>query len=152
MSIERSYGRIIWRNNILGFQMVNPYGDQYFIYAEPLINVFINPGQPVRIKRKDKKINKNADHHPGEIFSSINEISSENKVYTKLTLFYGAAEKLINFSADGTRLMEVINEQEFVFPKSEFTRFAKSIEAMHSQHTKYTLLMMNTEVLTPPSA
>ena len=146
MSIQRSYGRILWRNNILGFLMVNPYGDQFFIYAEPLINAFINAGKPVRIKRKDKKINNNADH-PGEIFSSINEISSDNKTYTKLILYFGTTEKTICFNADNTRLLEVIEEQEYIFPKTEFTRFVKSIQAMHDQHANFNLMMMNTDVL-----
>ena len=95
MSIQRSYGRILWRDNILGFLMVNPYGDQFFIYAEPLINVFGNAGKPVRIKRKDKKINRNAEHHPGEIFSSISDINTSDGAYTKLALYFGSVDRLI---------------------------------------------------------
>jgi hypothetical protein len=149
MSIQRSYGRILWRNTILGFQMVNPNGDQFYIYAEPLINVFSNAGRPVRIKRRDKIINENADHHPGEIYGATEEITSNEKIYTKLILYFGAAERLIYFNADNTELQEVIDRQEFTFPKTEFTRFVKSIEAMHDQHTQFTLMMRNTDVLPP---
>ena len=129
--------------------MVNPYGDQFFIYADPLINVFLNTGRPVKIKRKDKNINKNAEHHPGEIFSAVEEIREDEKTYTKLILYFGTVDTLIRFNSDNTKLLEVIEEQEFIFPKAEFTHLVKSIQAMHDQHTDYTLMMRNTDVLAP---
>ena len=127
--------------------MVNPSGDQFFIFAEPLINVCDNPTGFVRIKRKDKKLKRYSDHHQGEIFGASREISSENKSFTKITLYFGAVDSLIKYNSDRSDLLETVDVQDYYFPKTEFLHFIKSIKAMISQHSQFTLHLMNTEVL-----
>ena len=147
MSIERSYGRIEWRNNILGFHMVNPEGQQFFIYAEQLLSVCKKNGEPVRIKRRDLNPNIRAAHHLGEIYGSLSSITSSDTLYICITLHFSSADRLIEFNQDRTELLEVIEEQDYTFPKAEWLNFTKSIKAMQSQHPQYTLLMQNCEVL-----
>jgi len=147
MSIERSYGRIEWRNNILGFHMVNPEGQQFFIYAEQLLSVCKKNGEPVRIKRRDLKPNRRASHHLGEIYGSLSSITEGDTLYICITLHFSSTDRLIEFNQDRTELMEVIEEQDYTFPKAEWLNFTKSIKAMQSQHSQYTLLMQNCEVL-----
>lgn len=129
--------------------MVNPHGDQFFIYAEPLINVYKHTDSFVRIKHKDRKQKQNPEYHQGEIFADIREITLDDITAIKLTLYFSFVESLIRLNAEGTRLLEIAEEQHYYFPKAEFTHLAKSIEAMHNQHTPFTLLMMNTEIIAP---
>ena len=155
---NRAYGRIIWRNDILGFQMVNSEGQQFFIYADPLISVYNNPDRYVRIKRKDSQPNKHAGYHSGEIYGRIKSFKRTTKKttnkpksleiwYTRLTLYFGPAEKNLKLDEDNTELLDVIDEQKYVFPKQELEIYVKSMETMRTQNENFKLLMRNTDVL-----
>lgn len=147
MAIERSYGRILWRNHILGFHMVNPHGDHYFIYADPLINICRHPGQFIRVKRKDREPNPNKEHHPGEIYGSISETTEMDQTYIVLNLYLGPAEIALALNPKKTGLLNALEKQEYIFPQKEFMAFATAIEAMHEQHSPFTQLLMNGEIL-----
>ena len=127
--------------------MVNHNCEEFFIYAEPLLNVCKHANNVTRIKRKDNYPDERAAHHPGEIYCSIDDVTEENTTYTRLRLYLGAAETLIKFNSSGTELLNVIEEQEFIFPKAEFVGFIKSIRAMHDQHETYTMLISNIDIL-----
>lgn len=126
-------------------------GDQFLIYVEPLLNLYNNPDSFVRIKRRDKKQKQNADHHLGEIFGTITELSATKPV-TKLSIRFGEVERQVVINAQGTELLNISEVQEYLFPKAEFNHIIKAIECMVTQHTKFNLLLMNTEILIEPDS
>lgn len=153
--IERSYGKIGEQNKMLGFNMVNPDGEEFFIYAEPLINVYRNRSKQmnskkfVRIKKRDRNPQKNRGYYQGEIWAKATEMHnsrSEIKNYFQLDLFFGPAAKKLRLNDDGDGFIGVVEKQSYKFPKDEFHYFVKAIEAMYTQHTSYTLMKMGAEI------
>lgn len=148
MAIERSYGRIIWHNNAPVFQIVNPQSQQFIIYTEPILNLFRNLNSFVRIKRKDNNQNSESGFYQGEIYGSIDECVGKIKSYYKLSVYIGAPSKILEVSSDN-ELRDVIEMQEYYFPKVELTRFIECIDSMYTQNTHFSMLMMNTDVIYP---
>lgn len=148
MSIDRSYGRIVWHNNAPVFQIVNPRGQQFTIYTEPILNLFQNLNCFVRIKRKDSNPSNRSGYYQGEIYGSIDECKGKNKSYYKLSLFIGEPSKELRLTNDN-QLSDVIEMQEFYFPKVELTEFIKCINSMYTQTTHFTMLKMNIDVIFP---
>ena len=148
MSIERSYGRIIWHNNAPVFQMVNPHSHQFIIYTEPILNLFRNLNNFVRIKRKDNNQSSKSGYYQGEIYGSIDECVGINKSYYKLSIYIGAPSKILKVSGDN-ELSDVIEMQEYYFPKVELTKFIECIDSMYTQNTHFSMLIMNTDVIYP---
>ena len=146
MSIKRAYGRIIWQKHMPVFQMVNQQSQQFIIYAEPLINLYRNIGEFVRIKRKDNKSNQKSGYYLGEIYGRI-EVGEPSGY--KLTLFIGSPYKIMQLNAEGDGLSDVIEEQEYLFPEEDLIRFIECIDSMLIQNSHFTLLMMNTEIAFP---
>lgn len=157
-NIERSYGKIGEQNKVLGFHMVNPEGEEFFIYAESLINVYrnrsklMNSQKFVRIKKRDREPQKNRGYHQGEIWARASEmhnsraIDGEMKNYFKIHLFFGPASKTLSLNDDGTEINGFVAKSVYIFPKDEFRCFVKAIEAMYTQHTSYTLLKMGADM------
>lgn len=158
--IQRSYARIMWRNNeILGLQMINTEGHQFFIYAAPLLTLVDNQGEYVRIKRRDNTPSKYSDHHPGEIYGIIKEIRDPDYVseesepvpkkhlYYQLTLYFGTAERKIRLVSFGNKLMEVVGTHRFIFPRLEFNKFIGTLKAMTSQSLIYQQLSQKCDIV-----
>ena len=153
--IERSYGKIGEQNKLLGFQMVNPDGEEFFIYADPLINVYRNISKQsksrnfVRIKKRDRDPKQSRGYHQGEIWAKAIEMHNprrEPKKYFKIKLYFGPAAKKMTLNETGTEFIGLVAKQTYNFPKDEFRCFVKAIEAMYTQHTSYTLMKMGAEV------
>lgn len=150
----------MWRNNeILGLQMINSKGHQFFIYADPLLALVDNQGEYVRIKRGDNTPSKYSDHHPGEIYGRIKEIRDPDYVseesepvpkkylYYQLTLYFGMAERKIRLVSFGKKLMEVVGSQNFIFPRIEFNKFIGTLKAMTSQRLIYQQLSQKCDIV-----
>jgi len=148
VSIKRSYGRIVWNNNAPIFQMVNPHSQQFTIYTEPILNMFLNLNGYVRLKRKSSDQGSKPDTYHGEIYGSINECVGAVKSYYKVSIFIGAPSKILKVK-DNDELSDVIEMQEYYFPKAELTRFIECIDSMYTQSTHFTMLMMDTDVIFP---
>ena len=143
----RAYGRILWRDNMPVFQMVNPSSQQFVIYAEPIINLYRNKDKFVRIKRKGKS-SKKSGYYQGEIYGILEEDKYDEKPYLKITLHIGAPYKTMHLN-ENRELSDVVDVQEYYFPKTELIRFIKSIDAMYTQSSHFTMLLMDTEILLP---
>lgn len=147
--MDRSYGRITWQKNMPVFQMVNSSSQQFTIYTEPLINLYRNIDQFVRIKRKDNKSNQKSGYYLGEIYGCIEEYKVEAKPYYKLTLYIGAPYKILQVDDETNELTDVLEEQAYWFPKDELARFIECIDSMYSQMAHFSLLVMNTDIILP---
>ncbi len=129
--------------------MVNPQSQQFIIFTEQLINLYRNIGEFVRIKRKDNKASQKTGYYLGEIYGCLEEYTQNKKSYYKLTLYIGAAYKILQLNSAGTEFTDIIEEQEYWFPEEELTRFIECIDSMYSQQTHFTMLMMNTDIIFP---
>lgn len=149
MTIGRSFGRIVWCKEILGFQMVNADCKQFFIYADPLINVFGNPDRYVRVKRRT--LRSGGEYYPGEIYGSVDETRMGKEPFSKLSLYFGSADRRIKLrdTETETELLEAIEVQEYLFPEEELAGFVRSIEAMRAQRDRFEMLLRGTEFLFP---
>jgi len=154
--LERSYGKIGEQNKMLGFNMVNPDGEEFFIYAESLINVYKNRSKQVksknyvRIKKRDRDPKQNRGYHQGEIWAKATEMYNprkEPKNYFKIQLYFGPAGKKLKLNKEGSGFLGIlVSKAVYIFPKDEFHCFVKSIEAMYMQHTSYTLMKMGADL------
>ena len=153
--IQRSYGKIGEQNKMLGFHMVNPEGKEFFIYADPLINTYINrskklnSGKFVRIKKRDSDPKKNRGYHQGEIWARAVRVltpKSEIKSYIKIHLYFGPVAQRLTPNPEGTGMKGHVSEEVYKFPEDELIHFVKAIEAMYMQNTSYILMKMGAEV------
>lgn len=148
MAIKRSYGRIVWYNNAPAFQVVNPHSQEFIFHTESILNLFRNINSNVRIKRKDNNKNSSSGYYQGEIYASINECAGKDKSYYKIKIFIGAPSELLKVSSD-EEFSDVIEMQEYFYPKVELTKFIECIDFMYTQSTHFTMLMMDTDVIFP---
>lgn len=147
--MKRSYGRIIWQRNMPVFQMVNESSQQFIIYTEPLINLYRNIDKFVRVKRKDNKNNQKTGYYLGEIYGRIEEYEVDEQDYYKLTLHIGMPYKIMHLDEDTETFSDILANQEYWFPKEELAKFIECIDTMYSQHTHFTMMLMNTDIYIP---
>lgn len=148
MTIERSYGRILWNDNAPVLHVVNPSGQQFTLQTEPILNLYRNLECFVKIKSKSKKQNCESGQYLGEIYGSIDKKVFKKQFYLLLTIFIGEPSKSLTLTSDN-ELSDVIEVQEYCFPKIELIRFIRCIDAMYTQATHYTMLKMNIDVIFP---
>lgn len=129
------------------FQMVNSSSQQFTIFAEPIINLYRNKGEFVRIKRKGKSSRKSG-YYLGEIYGILEEYEYAEEDYLKITLHIGAPYKTMQLN-DKNELSDVIEVQEYYFPKTELIRFIKSIDAMYTQSSHFTMMLLDTDIVYP---
>jgi len=158
MSYERSFGKIIEKKGVLGFSMVNPSSQEFFLLAESLINIYRNPAEYIEIKKRTADP-RNTEYYQGDIIGKIHKMNSKDQrmkydektydqddlknKYAKITLTFGSADKSLVLNKKETELLNIVDRHEYIFPWNEFRSFVVAIDAMYTQHTEYTLLRMN---------
>jgi len=146
----RSYARIEhWGD--LGLHMVNADAYSYFIYVDPLIAMYDHPNEYVQVKIKDRDSDKSKSMYPGEIIGkmSISKIENidEAGAYSKIVLYIGSADKLLDCNKKTQLIKGQIEEHRYIFPHKEFKCFLETIKAMDDQQSKFKKLKRGTRVI-----
>jgi hypothetical protein len=132
------------QNNVLGFSMVNPYSEDFFIYAKSLINICNHPDEYVRIKKRDRKYKIGRGYHQGEIYGILSIQNDNGDDYSKISIYFGPGGQTLKLNSSGK--LNAVETQIYHFPKKEFESFMIAIEAMENQNENYMYLKMNLDV------
>jgi len=114
-----------------------------------MANDYRNIDKFVRVKRKDNKNNQKSGYYLGEIYGRIEEYEVDEQDYYKLTLHIGKPYKIMQLDEETDTLSDLLENQEYRFPKEELARFIECIESMYSQYAHFTMLLMNTDIYIP---
>jgi hypothetical protein len=142
--------------------MVNPSSQEFVLLAEPLINIYRNPNSFIDIKNRTANP-RNRDYCQGDIkgtldilvpdeeaildVDDVDELDLNGDEYARITLFFGSTEKPLVQNKELTGFLNIVDRHEYKFPWDEFRSFVIAIEAMYTQHTEFTLLRMNGDIL-----
>jgi len=138
----RSFGRIVWREDVLSFHMVNARSQRYAIFAEPLINIARNPNDFVRVKRMNSPYNRPEGTFHGEIYGCAEGILLEGVPFIMLGIHFGTADRTMSLAENGQEMRNVVAFHKYLFPEDEFHRFVQDMETMLIQSSDFASLKM----------
>lgn len=128
------------------FQMVNPQSQQFTIFTEPLITLYGNLNQHVRIKKLSNNQVIDSEGYQGEIWGIFKPIKRGKVLFFKVILYIGEPSKRLELD-ENNEISEWLAKQEYYFPEKEFISYVESIDAMYVQTSRFMTLMMNMDVV-----
>lgn len=146
MMESRAYGQIQWRHGRLGLLMVNPHQQQFFLFAEPLLMMLQKPEEYTLIKRRDRKPERAIAYHGGDIWGASENIGES----CVISLFFGPLEGKLRYDKERGEALNVIDTQQYTFPKTELAHFKASIDLMLNQKDTFNRLLLASQTVPGP--
>lgn len=146
MDFIQSYGRIVWKDNMPALQVINVKSQKFLFIAEQAINLYKNRNNYIRIKHTSQEDSSYKPDYQGEIWGIMEECTADDAPYYTISLYIGEPTGKLCLDKDN-KVKGFIERRKYYFAKNEIIRYIKSIEAMYNQASKFTALMMDTEVI-----
>jgi len=128
----RSYGRPICNQKRPGLELVSP-GHRYYIYAEPLIALYAEPGRYKVVKNRDKRPDKAIGYHPGQILGRMDRVDND---WLRLTLILGEGCQDIEPDGNGG-LRNVLREHQHYMPFKEWSLYVTCLKLVLRQRAVF---------------
>lgn len=131
------------RGGQLGLSLVNPKGESFFLYDQPLLSMWENRDRYTRVKLRNRDEKQAIGYHAGEILGALD--LRENLV--RIHLFFGPTGQDIEQDESTKKLKNVVNRQLYELPEKELEACVKAFDAVRSNHARFQELMHHGTVL-----
>lgn len=113
--MSRSYLKIDRRGSQLGLDLVNPEGDNFFLYGMPLLALWENQDSYVLVKSRNRDAKEAIVYHPGQVLGAL-ECTGD---LARLEMYFGPVGQDMEYEATSKTLKKVVARQVYVLPVTE---------------------------------